>query len=941
MRRSLIIHRQNLHTTRAKRLIALFLLWTLAGCGSSPDDLSPSGQAAPPVPFRVKADPAHSAIISLNSEIKMPDGRLVSLRPVTEDEVLSLQMPANSAESPLFRIASQGTWTRIFSRWSLEPGAEPTHQVATPTEPVAAQVTDKAIYFRTRQFDVPSGDGTYTYTVRWQNDKGASVTYNDIYEVSGSNLKVNSTVNDGPSFVSYTGSKAAYDTSAVISGLALAGNAWEPPGWPTSVPEWNQQMPRLTPLTDDELEPFVGRWTLSQNLNGVTGDIGEFDLRMVTLKNAQISPPHLNPSIPAEDPGGSSTLTCDIVTWPGPTEAFPQGWRPQSPVDWKVWITDANSQPIRTLTGQAVVAPPDANGKIGTIQVSWHGEREDGSIAPKGTYPFRIRAMAGLSTLGNTLTRPASGTFKIGNQELTVNATVDPEAFKPETGDTARLSFDLTAKDLGPSPEFDWTVSIESTESGSPLHTFGVKPGSVVNNGTSVHVDLTWDGKHNGNPVVPEFTWVIQASAKQAGGSDTASGEARIVNEANPLTVVEIKADAAVPYQDENGQAVTDPTFYYSLENPSLAHQLVLAADPEVTAGAGIAAKAGPFLKNLQMTLQRSSPVGQARFDVRVVDPDKPEEALTAIASLDFADGQTIATAGLTVNRLNKVHKYPYLKVQVRQGGNWKTTIQRGKKHPVYYSPFGSPKQPFENGEILSQAALDLAWEIEEGAQTADGVRFRASARLAAWLPAKNFAYTVSKGHTRYEKGSPRSRQSFNFKDFIVPLSSGGDFEGDCHDVASLEVMCCAAVGVDQYLFDFRPGPGQQSNTPLSHMVTNPLYINAAFVPTINQSAEEVGSERNQPSYRVYPFGDHQIAFWNNTAWSSLAMIQDAAPDFGYDGKGINEYLDRFLSNRQLENDGSPFSVLTPSRWVTFGNPNPYPDPRTGQEPIQLTGIVQ
>jgi hypothetical protein len=60
-----------------------------------------------------------------------------------------------------------------------------------------------------------------------------------------------------------------------------------------------------------------------------------------------------------------------------------------------------------------------------------------------------------------------------------------------------------------------------------------------------------------------------------------------------------------------------------------------------------------------------------------------------------------------------------------------------------------------------------------------------------------------------------------------------------------------------------------------------------------------------------YPFGDHEIVYWRDRpgelgrAWSGLISI-------------------------------------TPHTWINFqnpGNPLPYPDPRTGLEPIRLTAL--
>lgn len=704
--------------------------------------------------------------------------------------------------------------------------------------------------------------------------------------------------------------------------------------------------------TDSLAIPFRGSAVFGREGSYFSWSFVDSDPAGVTVFAQDVSPtPETGPTYPWPEHGATVNATYPNMryqcTVPSPSGAA---------VDDGVVLTLQNLRSNETFVLSGMDPPTGPNVtlinnsvEINSNGVAWgRGFRGSATFDSGWKVEFEkgVFASLGRETCGGAIVfvPPPSRMISIANATLTSAAN-------------RTLDFDITTANT---TLHGWGVQVE--KGGQIVKTLGFTTdprGPGTGTGTNpVHVSLNWDGLDNNNqPVTGNITWVTTANttAFVPGGNlndGVNSVQARYADnlESPELTVTEIKADAAIAYQDDDGQVVADPTFYYSSDSPSNSHQLVLASDPDSSGTVGaVAAKSaavGPFLRNLQVTLSRANAAGLARYDVRIVDPDSSGEVLTTPAQLEFANGQKKVTISLAVAQLKKVHKYPYLKVQVRGSGDWATAVQNGTPHPVYYSPFGLPKQPFENGEILSQAALDLAWEIEKGAETPDGARRRASARLSEWLPSNNFTYTLSKGHTRYEKTSPfASRQIFKFREFISPLTRGGSFEGDCHDVASLEVMCCAAVGVDQYLLDFVPGASQQSSKILGHMVTKPIHVNAASIPIFDTTAREVGYQVNQPDYRVYPFGDHQIAFWKdnehgNTAWSSLASIEGIDPGFGFVGKELNEYLDALLANQQLESNGTGFSVV-PSRWITFRTTQPYPDPRTGQEPIRLTGIVQ
>lgn len=226
--------------------------------------------------------------------------------------------------------------------------------------------------------------------------------------------------------------------------------------------------------------------------------------------------------------GQNATLNFDLV---------PIG-SPRPPINqWIVSVVQPNNttnQPFYTFPALAGSQGPGTTSPVANgfrVNVPWDGKNAEGQVI-QGDFSWLVTANV---TVGSG-TRQA--TLKLDQYEKTLklNANAEPSSYDPQAGGNATLAFDLEARGLGSSPSFQWNVSITDSQ-GAELFEFpnaqGAEgPGDVTSSGTTRKVHLVWNGlDSNGNPVVPDFKWVINATAVQPGiGGDRQVARAEILN---------------------------------------------------------------------------------------------------------------------------------------------------------------------------------------------------------------------------------------------------------------------------------------------------------------------------------------------------------------------------------------------------------------------------
>lgn len=279
---------------------------------------------------------------------------------------------------------------RFHVEWDLDGNPTSLYPVALNG---AAYVTDFMV-FANRFIQLPSEDGTYTYFWEWNNGRGYSFIHTLIYTRSDETGTVTFAINDNPPVVVYSGSPLSFTGAAL--GFAL-------------------QYGDIGLMSDEELETSViGTYVVTENLDGVEGELGRFDLRMLAVKNLSADPAEFNPS------SEMTTISGDIVALPASTELFPNGWMPSGNADWRLDIAGISGASIvRTITGTSTVLAPDANGKVGEISQMWDGTDNAAVLVANDTYEVYARSLASTMGGGNTLTREQTTQVTVNSVLLT------------------------------------------------------------------------------------------------------------------------------------------------------------------------------------------------------------------------------------------------------------------------------------------------------------------------------------------------------------------------------------------------------------------------------------------------------------------------------------------------------------------------------------------
>ena len=237
--------------------------------------------------------------------------------------------------------------------------------------------------------------------------------------------------------------------------------------------------------------------------------------------------------------GQTANLNFDII---------PTGDPPLPTVNqWTVSIVQANNttnQPFYSFSvgsdnrGPGTVSPISSGGLH--VNLPWNG-KNDQNQSVSGDFTWVMATNVTSSTSGPGAAGTATLRLNQIQKSLKINASADPSNYDPQSGGKTTLTFDLEAQGLGISPNFEWNASITDPQ-GTVLFAFpkaqGAEgPGNVTApSGITRRVSLGWNGLgQNGNPVAPDFKWVIGATASAGGDRQVASAE---VLNSNPAELV-------------------------------------------------------------------------------------------------------------------------------------------------------------------------------------------------------------------------------------------------------------------------------------------------------------------------------------------------------------------------------------------------------------------
>lgn len=263
--------------------------------------------------------------------------------------------------------------------------------------------------------------------------------------------------------------------------------------------------------------------------------------RTITINRPEVGVTIANATATGTVAGQNTTLSFDIIETGEPPPDIHQ---------WTVSIKK-NGNTFHTFSagevGGDTRGPGQVTGSDHGVHVTlpWNGS--NGNTTITGDFSWVMAANVTDVAHGGQPGQGGTAVLELEQQQKSVrilNATAP--ALEPSSGGNTTLGFDLEAVGLGPSPEFQWSVSVIETDTNTTLMTFPDQgaggPGNVTSNsGTSLHIDLLWDGKVNGSPVNSNFTWVIDANASQLVAGGTPNNEvAQQVQVANAAPELEV-----------------------------------------------------------------------------------------------------------------------------------------------------------------------------------------------------------------------------------------------------------------------------------------------------------------------------------------------------------------------------------------------------------------
>ena len=287
-----------------------------------------------------------------------------------------------------------------------------------------------------------------------------------------------------------------------------------------------------------------------------------------------VSPPTVgvtisNATSAAFDPasGQNATLNFDILPTGTPAPAINQ---------WTVSVvqsTNTTNQPFYVFPAGSVGGDSRGPGTVTSlsrgvhVNLPWNGKNSQNQMI-SGDFTW---VMATNVTAGGPPGSAGQATLRLDQiqKSLKINGVQDPSNYDPRSGGNVTLNFDLESQGLGSSPTFEWNVAIADAQ-GSQLFAFpkaqgSEGPGNATSpSGSSRRVSLKWNGiVSNGQPVVPDFKWVISATATRAAG-DTQIARAEVLNSSNPAELLvqaggTERAHAYSPSTTDLEKSIVDP----------------------------------------------------------------------------------------------------------------------------------------------------------------------------------------------------------------------------------------------------------------------------------------------------------------------------------------------------------------------------------------------
>ncbi len=356
---------------------------------------------------------------------------------------------------------------------------------------VGVYITDFALEYD-RFVTLPSADGTYTYEYIQANGQGESFGATYTYTREGSNSTL--TWKSHQSATVHLLYEGAPLTSANLGGSFTLQN---PFGF----------------LSESSQNRYLGTWTIHENLNGVTGETGQFDMRRLSVRNLVVEPENFNPT------EGEAGISFDLVTYPLTSELTPTGWTSDNGSNWMVEIAGPSSSAVvRTLSGTTPTANPDSSGVVAKVSTTWDGTEDSGEPVLNGSYQIASQGL-GLLGVANTYTQfSPPATIQVGTRKVTIeNFTADPENFDPEEGESTTLTFEIVAEGYE-NPSLSWEVKVYQDD--EVVHTFPPGDGPGIQEAEGLHkrsVSYDWDGHGLGGPLTGEIEYRVKASACDSG----------------------------------------------------------------------------------------------------------------------------------------------------------------------------------------------------------------------------------------------------------------------------------------------------------------------------------------------------------------------------------------------------------------------------------------
>ena len=246
--------------------------------------------------------------------------------------------------------------------------------------------------------------------------------------------------------------------------------------------------------------------------NGVSGQFGTGTATLVQGVGVPvIDPLTVNPAAisPTNSPGVQDTTSISTTVRGEGTSAT-----------WTVTIKNSANVTVRTFTGSGVI-----NNNSFPIAVTWDGRNTGGTFVPDGTYTVTASFQDAAGNSGST-----SATVTVDNTSPTAGSLSNPTpVIAPGTSSTVPTSTGLISTTVGDNNLAGWTVAVHS----------GGATGPVVRTftGTTPDVNVIWDGRDNGNAIVPDGVYTLVLTATDTAGNTASSGSTSVVVLTQPPTV--------------------------------------------------------------------------------------------------------------------------------------------------------------------------------------------------------------------------------------------------------------------------------------------------------------------------------------------------------------------------------------------------------------------